>query len=130
MAIPCKVKASDILRYAYQDGTNRLDHVTDNVVNSTYADDFEAGQLAGNYSYDASGNLTADIQEEIADIQWTASGKVRSITRTTNSSKPDLYFEYDAMDNRILKLVKPRSNGQLTIESECGIHLLSAGCFW
>ena len=49
------------------------------------------------------GNLIRDDQEQIAEIKWTVSGKIQSITRTAESTKPNLEFHYDAMGNRISK---------------------------
>ncbi|MBK9421757.1 MAG: hypothetical protein IPN44_12020 [Flavobacteriales bacterium] len=60
---------------------------------------------ANNYGYDHLGNLTRDNREEIADIQWTVSGKVKSITRTAGSNKPEMSFGYGADGQRITKTV-------------------------
>ena len=65
--------------------------------------------LANNYAYDAQGNLIKDEQEQIAQIDWTVVGKVKRVTRTATSEKPDLEFIYDAMGNRITKIVKPKN---------------------
>jgi hypothetical protein len=40
---------------------------------------------------------------------WTVSGKIKKIIREENSGRPDLEFRYDAMGNRIAKIVKPAS---------------------
>lgn len=61
-----------------------------------------AGQSSGNYSYDAIGNLTSDLSENIDDIQWTVDGKIPSISRN-GGSLPKLFFQYDPMGNRIRK---------------------------
>jgi hypothetical protein len=73
-----------------------------------YTDDLE-DQSAGNYEYDAIGNLIDDNQEEIDDITWNVYGKIQSITRNSNSTKPDLEFVYDAFGQRIGKIVKTRT---------------------
>lgn len=62
---------------------------------------------SNNYRYDEIGNLTGDEAEEILDIEWTVSGKIKSITRTPSSTLPDLEFRYDTQGNRISKIVKP-----------------------
>jgi hypothetical protein len=36
--------------------------------------------------YDVLGNLTRDTREQIAQIDWTVAGKVKSVTRTTGST--------------------------------------------
>jgi len=114
----------DNLEYSYygiNDGltreTNRLSHVTDAAGDKGLGD--IGTQNTNNYVYDAIGNLVTDKQAYIANIEWTVSGKVRNITRTTeNHNLPDLEFAYDATGNRILKVVKPRSAGVLTAESQ------------
>ncbi|MBU3662555.1 MAG: hypothetical protein FGM41_05080, partial [Bacteroidetes bacterium] len=87
--------------------TNRLTQVSDAVSTSAYVGDIENGQISNNYQYDANGNLIADAQEEIQSIEWNLYGKIKSITRTTSSTKPGLEFLYDPTGNRIAKIVKP-----------------------
>ena len=67
-----------------------------------------------NYAYDPQGNLIPDKSEEIAYIEWTAIGKVRRITRTPQSQKPDLEFRYDASGNRVSKTVIAKTDGERT----------------
>lgn len=103
----------DLLSYSYVSGTNQLDHVVDDVVAGRYGTDID-NQQSGNYRYDAIGNLITDISEEINTIEWFVNGKINEIIRDPGSTKPDLAFEYDAMGNRITKIVKPKLSGQLT----------------
>ncbi len=98
-------EAMDRLAYDYTPGTNRLDHVDDAVGAALYDKDIDA-QQAGNYAYNAIGQMTADAGEEIALIEWTLSGKVKKISRTAGSEQPGLEFEYDAMGYRVKKTVK------------------------
>ena len=65
-------------------------------------------QAAGNYSYDAIGNLTKDVSEKIDTINWTVYGKIKSLIRNNTTSKSDLEFVYDAQGNRIQKIEKTR----------------------
>lgn len=110
----------DNLAYNYElDGNNRLKKnrlykVNDAILTQNLQPDdienqpgtFNPQTLAGaNYAYDQIGNLTADPSEEIANIEWTVYGKIKSITRTNGSSKKDLSFDYDAQGNRIAKHV-------------------------
>lgn len=60
-----------------------------------------------NYDYDRIVNLKQDLQEEIDKIEWTAYGKVKSITRLPNSTKDDLEFLYNPFGHRIAKIAKP-----------------------
>jgi RHS repeat-associated protein len=67
--------------------------------------------LLNNYKYDELGNLIDDKREEIANIEWTVSGKVKHITRTAGSTKPELWFAYGADGQRISKTVGDPLNG-------------------
>ncbi len=79
------------------------------VSSGNYADDID-DQSSGNYDYDAIGNLIKDNQEEIAEIKWTVYGKISEIIRGSTSTKPDLAFEYGPDGNRVIKIVKPKSD--------------------
>ena len=50
--------------------------------------------------------------------KWHVNGKVTSVTRTAGSIKPDLEFQYDAMGNRTVKIVKPRTINGASDESK------------
>jgi RHS repeat-associated protein len=100
---------------------NRLYHVNDSVTNrSLVKDDIDDEGLftatadtindINNYRYDEIGELKHDSQEEIDTITWTVYNKIKKIVRTDTSSKPDLEFNYDAMGNRISKIVKPHGS--------------------
>src|SRR5439155_21804454 len=65
----------DSLTYKYVMGINRLDHVNDSVPAANYDVDID-NQVAGNYSYDAIGNLVKDNAEGISNISWTVYGKI------------------------------------------------------
>jgi YD repeat-containing protein len=69
--------------------------------------DEEAAELNGlhNYHYDALGNLIHDEREQIQAIEWTVAGKVKSVSRTTGSTRKPLSFAYGASGQRILKNV-------------------------
>jgi RHS repeat-associated protein len=64
-----------------------------------------------NYHYDEIGQLIEDRQEQITDIQWTVTGKVHKIIREASSTKEDLEFVYDAMGNRIIKIIYDSDGG-------------------
>jgi RHS repeat-associated protein len=87
--------------------TNKLAYVDDSGTPANYADDLE-DQSAGNYTYDATGQLTGDVAEQIANIEWTVYGKIANITRTAGSTKKELTFKYDALGQRVMKLAKDR----------------------
>ncbi|GAL87798.1 RHS repeat-associated core domain-containing protein [Sporocytophaga myxococcoides] len=90
----------------YTRNTNRLRSVSDAVGNGNYADDID-NQANNNYDYDEIGNLKSDVQEGIDTIEWTVSGKISKVTRSSGITKPDLEFKYDALGNRVAKISKP-----------------------
>jgi len=89
----------DDLAYGYKPNTNQLDFVSDNVAASNYTEDID-GQAAGNYQYDAIGNLTSDVTGKISNISWTVYGKIAAITKTDGSI---IRYTYYASGNRICK---------------------------
>ena len=115
--------ALDDFQYHYDaDGNslqqNRLDHVIEAVPTSPYAGDIEAGQLTDNYTYDELGQLIHDEQEEIETIDWFSYHKVKAIIRKSGSTKADLEFRYGPAGHRCVKIVKPRTGGVPSDESE------------
>jgi len=114
----------DDLEYHYKTGTNQLTavediaHLVSGVTESVQAayfsedeggvEDIDHGQsaLVANYEYDATGNLTKDVQEEIENIEWSVQGKVKKIIRSNGSVKPELEFAYGPSGHRVKKLVK------------------------
>ncbi|NQY08370.1 MAG: hypothetical protein HRT71_02515 [Flavobacteriales bacterium] len=120
----------DQLRYHYQNttngykqNTNRLVGVNDLVLfeggsteETTYFDDVESQEYVeqndqtANYKYDGIGNLIKDKAVGIENIEWTVTGKVKSISRIAGSTDVNLEFVYDAMGNRIAKIVKPQGS--------------------
>jgi len=101
----------DALTYHYTAGTNQLEYVDDGISSAIFAKDID-DQSAGNYSYDAIGNLISDVAEGIQNITWTLSGKIESVIKT--GTDPDLEFEYDPMGNRTLKRTIPKGGGAIT----------------
>lgn len=97
--------------------TNKLAYVDDAGTPGNYSDDLE-DQSAGNYEYDAIGNLTKDVSEQIDEIDWNVYGKISTITRDGSSSKSDLIFEYDAFGNRVGKIVKTRNGSGYKDQNE------------
>jgi hypothetical protein len=101
--------AMDRLKYNYIAGTNQLHYVDDSASASTFDYDID-DQATGNYTYDKIGNLTSDVAEEIETIEWTVYGKIKSITRTSSSTKPNLAFEYSPDGHRVAKHVTNSQN--------------------
>ena len=87
-------------------------HIRQKFITSVYdpdAPDFQNQSNATNYRYDHIGNLVTDKSDSIKQITWTVSGKIKTITRDSLCTKPDLRFEYDVMGNRIAKHVMPKT---------------------
>lgn len=95
----------DDLNYNYLPGTNQLDFV-DDVIGDIGLKDL-GHQTAGNYQYDAIGQLTYDRAEEIDQIDWRVDGKVASILKTDGTT---ISFEYDGLGNRISKTNVPQGD--------------------
>ncbi len=102
----------DALNYTYENywTNNRLDRVTDGVALTAYDNDVD-NQIVDNYGYDGAGNLIRDEQEGINNIEWNRQGKIVSIFRsaTPTMSNPNIYYEYDADGNRIVKKIQKGS---------------------
>jgi RHS repeat-associated protein len=126
------VDAADNNRVRFR--SNRLYHVND-AVSTPQTDDLEDQgaftasastpyilspspgviNTANNYRYDAIGNLIHDASEEIESIEWTPSGKVRAVIRSTGSSRTNLRFVYDATGQRVKKIATPAGGGPSVI---------------
>jgi RHS repeat-associated protein len=121
----------DEMNYKYAEDANkkvqnRLYHVNDNTAHSANAADDIDDQgtftpaladinTTNNYGYDPIGNLIRDDDEEIGEIVWSVSGKIKEIKRANGSTKQKLTFDYDATGNRIAKHVY---NGNVVQKSE------------
>jgi YD repeat-containing protein len=77
--------------YNYTAGTNRIVSISNSVNAQTK-----------NYSYDATGNTTADGMQGATNIVWNVYGKVQSLT---NAQAQQVSYTYDAGGNRISKTV-------------------------
>ena len=127
----------DDFNYKYQELnlhkiSNRLYHVNDVANANLMPDDIDdQGDLNANtnynYGYDEIGNLKYDKAEGIESIEWTAYGKIKSITRINGFSKTvngqtiypsNLEFKYDATGNRIAKIEKPNDANGNTLQDE------------
>lgn len=113
----------DNLTYEYGIGNNRLRHVNDQVNDGDYTEDVD-DQGDDNYTYDKIGNLTADVAEDIASIEWGVDGKIRHITRAGNdpSLPKNLAFAYNPAGNRFVKVVKDQGSDQTAWEYTYYVH--------
>lgn len=104
----------DSLIYAYHSiggkKSNQLKIVTDGQSkNGEYSNDFDTH--VNNYTYDAIGNLTQDLDEDISLITWRMDGKISSVQKTTGEL---ISFLYNAMGNRVAKKVATPSDEKVT----------------
>ncbi len=116
---PSVTPAMDNMTYNYNTGTNKLNYVVDagdNANPNLYQD--IKNQSINNYDYDQLGNLIKDNAEQVANISWSSYGKIKKITRTNTSTRPDIEYYYDAHGNRVIKVTKPRNgSGVMTQEN-------------
>lgn len=61
--------------------------------------DFLFNQSAGNYGYDAIGNMIKATSEKLTNIDWNVYGKILSITKATGN----IIYTYDPSGNRVSK---------------------------
>lgn len=90
----------DKLTYHYHADNNRLSYIDDDAQQAVdWLTDLK-DQDSKNYRYDANGQLLADDAENISSIEWTATGKVKKVTKTDGTI---LRFNYDEKDSRLSK---------------------------
>lgn len=95
----------DSLVYSYTSNTNKLYYVTDKVNDtSAHLGDFTEINKNTNqdYWYDGNGNLTKDINKNVADIHYNFLNQPDSITFT---GKGKIIYRYDAAGTKLQKIV-------------------------
>jgi RHS repeat-associated protein len=98
----------DNLTYNYLETgkPNRLTHIDDPLGKNAPLNDLD-DQSANNYAYDATGNLTQDVSENIqtGGISWTPYNKIDRIVKLTGGGAQimKLAYLYDASGNRVIK---------------------------
>lgn len=106
----------DDLSYTYHQNearfNNRLENVQENAILANGNNNDYVGLSGTNnlpiYRYDGIGNLRSDSSEGIRRIEWTAQGKIRAIIRENTTKNPAMYFHYDGMGMRTMKITKTR----------------------
>jgi RHS repeat-associated protein len=107
--------AMDDLSYNYYPGTNRLKYVSDAVTTTTvYTSDMETQSNVTNYTYDKSGNLLSDAQNN-STTTWDMDNRIDQviIAPTGTLVGRTLNFTYDAMGHRIIKKEIATATGSL-----------------
>jgi RHS repeat-associated protein len=106
--------AIDDFTYNYPStANNRLGHIDDPLGAVVGAGVDLGDQNTGNYSYDAIGQLIGDVTENITNIKWTVTNKVKEVTYGGALAGKKIEFVYDAMGHRILKKATA-TNGDVT----------------
>ena len=116
----------DNLTYSYQPGSNQLSGVTDNARNdaSEQLGDFQDRHArSGDYSYDANGNLTQDLNKNIANIQYNYLNLPEQITIT---GKGAIRYLYDAAGNKLLKRTVDNTAGKSTVTTYIGSEVFQS----
>ncbi|SDR89064.1 RHS repeat-associated core domain-containing protein [Mucilaginibacter mallensis] len=96
--------AMDNLTYRYNHNTsgrltnNELNYITDAVTTHNWPYGL-SNQAINNYTYDAIGNMTADVADTISNINWTVYNKIQSLT----NSKGTIIYTYDPEGQRVSK---------------------------
>ena len=102
--------------------TNQLKSISD-AIGLTISEVDVDNQVSDNYSYDEIGQLIQDKSNDIDEILWTVTGKVKRINydndlnTALNTSTQHVIFEYDAMGNRISKEVYTKVSVPATLET-------------
>ena len=99
-------RAMDALTFNYNPLNNQLQFIGDTVNSNNYTNDIDASQ-PGNYKYDASGNLTKDVAENIDSVLWNSRGKIVKVIMGGASS---FDYTYNSLGNRF----SASSNGKTT----------------
>lgn len=96
----------DVFDYVYNDpinggDNNRLSGLIDHAGASQFSNvDIDETITPDNYFYDEIGQLVRDVDENIENISWTVTNKVKEIRYFDGKV---ISFDYDAMGNRIAK---------------------------
>jgi len=91
----------DSLKYYYPTSggrlsNNKLNYITDKITIKTWPYGLD-NQAVNNYTYDAIGNMTADVVDTISNINWTVYGKIQNLT----NSKGTITYSYDPAGQRV-----------------------------
>ncbi len=84
---------------------NKLNYLTDAVTTHTWPYGLD-NQNVNNYTYDAIGNMTADVGDTVSNIGWTVYGKIQGLTNHAGT----ISYSYDPSGQRVTKT----ANGIIT----------------
>jgi RHS repeat-associated protein len=89
----------DSLTYYYNDKTNQLNYISDNIASTNYTTDID-NQSPNNYAYDSIGNLIQVASDGVTNMQWTVYGKLKKAIGLGFSQE----YVFDANNNRVIKI--------------------------
>ncbi|WP_375563409.1 LamG-like jellyroll fold domain-containing protein (plasmid) [Bernardetia sp. OM2101] len=98
-----QTSAIDRLSYTYNSiQNNRLNEVEDGSTN------IEGVNGTQTYAYDAVGNLTENLEDDIESIEWNVYGKIESVEKKNNQTqiRTHISYRYDPTGQRIYKKVE------------------------
>jgi RHS repeat-associated protein len=92
----------DNLTYAYNSGSNQLNHILDAVTAVGSID--ISNQASDNYTYDLAGRLLRDGNKQMS---WNSNGLIKEVR---NAHGGNLHYGYDALNRRVIE----KKNGIVT----------------
>jgi RHS repeat-associated protein len=101
----------DSLTYTYINAGNRLEKVADANPTDNHLGDFKDSVNVIDYTYDANGNLTKDLNKRITAITYNHLNLPESITIP---GKGSITYQYDATGNKLRKTVVTSSKTTVT----------------
>lgn len=100
----------DQLTYNYSAGSNKLEKVEDVVSTDYGTNDFQNGNAGStDYSYDANGNLTMDLNKGISNISYTLLNKPEVITFSNGKT---IRYSYTAAGDKVQELISEHVDGR------------------
>lgn len=106
-------KEIDKLAYNYFPNSNKLRSVYDSSGVSSALGDFKDGNPSGDdYNYDSTGNLTKDANKKINAITYN---HLNLPVLITIANKGTIKYQYDALGNKVRKIVTDNTSGQSKI---------------
>ncbi|MCX6207171.1 MAG: DUF6443 domain-containing protein [Bacteroidetes bacterium] len=111
----------DLLSYAYQGGSNKLQQVADGANdNASTLGDFKynaGSKTSTDYSYDANGNLISDANKNISSIAYNYLNLPQTISIT---GKGTISYIYDAGGSKLQKTTVDNTNSSTTVTTYAG----------
>ena len=103
----------------YINNSNQLEDVTDTQSSTGFNDGVT---MTTEFTYDANGNMTSDLNAEITDIRYNIFNRPERIT--IGKASGDVYISntYDALGNKLRMEVEENSNIVMSVDYTGGVH--------